>query len=379
MGVYERGKIWWYEFEFRGLRIRESSYSNNKALAQRIERERRRSLELGTAGLKDTAKPLRFADAAKSYVTDREAHWASKTRELNRNSLAHLAPHFSKTLLLNLKGSDISRYQATRQKEGASARSINIEVGLVRQILRKHRRWADIQPDVHMLRERTDIGRALSPDEEHRILLTCKKSASRSLYPAVLLSLHTGLRKSELRLMKWRQVDLLTPIITVGTSKTAGGEGRIVPLSDDALQCLMDWRAQFPDALPSHFVFPSERYGLMGQEGTFGGEVRPYEVIPTVALKSWQTAWSTAKKAAGIECRWHDLRHSFVSRMAEGQATDTTITALAGWMSKKMMERYSHVRNEAKRAAIAVLNSPHQAGISPARSPQYPPQQNGRL
>ncbi len=73
-------KIWWYEFEFRGVRIRESSYSNNKALAQRIERERRRSLELGTAGLKDTAKPLRFADAAKSYVADREAHWAPKTR-----------------------------------------------------------------------------------------------------------------------------------------------------------------------------------------------------------------------------------------------------------------------------------------------------------
>ncbi len=69
--------------------------------------------------------------------------------------------------------------------------------------------------------------------------------------------------------MKWRQVDLLTPIITVGTSKTAGGEGRIVPLSNDALQCLMDWRTQFPDALPSHFVFPSERYGLLG-----GGNLR---------------------------------------------------------------------------------------------------------
>jgi hypothetical protein len=39
--------------------------------------------------------------------------------------------------------------------------------------------------------------------------------------------------------------------------------------------------------------------------------------------------------------------------MAEGQASDATITALAGWMSKKMMERYSHTRNEAKRQAIA--------------------------
>ena len=370
MGVYERGGVWWYEFRFRGVRIRESSYSSNKAVAGRIERERRRSLELGNAGIQDTSKPLTFAAAAKAYVADREAHWAPKTLEIQRNSLGHLLPYFSRMLLSGLKGSDISRYQASRQKEKASARTINIEVGLVRQILRKHRRWADLQPDVHMLRERTDIGRALSPDEQHRILLACEKSCSRSLYPAVLLSLHTGLRKSELRLMKWRQIDLLKPEITVGKSKTAGGEGRGIPLSDAALQSLMDWRAQFPDALPEHFVFPSERYGLVGQEGTFGGNVRPYEVIPTVAIKSWQTAWSTAKKAAGVECRWHDLRHSFVSRMAEGQATDTTITALAGWMSKKMMERYSHVRNESKRAAISILNSPVKREDSPQISPQ---------
>jgi hypothetical protein len=37
--------------------------------------------------------------------------------------------------------------------------------------------------------------------------------------------------------------------------------------------------------------------------------------------------------------------------------SDTTITAVAGWMSKKMMERYSHSSNDAKRRAIAVLMS----------------------
>jgi hypothetical protein len=51
---------------------------------------------------------------------------------------------------------------------------------------------------------------------------------------------------------------------------------------------------------------------------------------------------------AQIECRWHDLRHTFVSRVAAGGATDGTIQAIAGWMSAKMIERYSHVRKEAK-------------------------------
>jgi integrase len=59
---------------------------------------------------------------------------------------------------------------------------------------------------------------------------------------------------------------------------------------------------------------------------------------------------------AKIECRWHDLRHTFVSRVAESQASDGTIQAFAGWMSTKMIERYSHIRNEAKRNAITILD-----------------------
>jgi hypothetical protein len=50
MAVYKRGEVWWYEFVFLGQRIRESSATQNKAVAQRIERERRRQLELGNAG-----------------------------------------------------------------------------------------------------------------------------------------------------------------------------------------------------------------------------------------------------------------------------------------------------------------------------------------
>jgi integrase len=68
----------------------------------------------------------------------------------------------------------------------------------------------------------------------------------------VLVSLHTGLRNGELRLLRRRQIDLFEPKLTVGKSKTVGGDGRIVPLSKTALQCLLDWRSLFPNALPAH-------------------------------------------------------------------------------------------------------------------------------
>jgi integrase len=358
MTVFKRGAVYWYEFEFRGARIRESSHSRNKEICGRLMRERRRLLELGGGGLKEVAKPKLFGQAARTYLLDREPHWEPKTRLVHSNSLHHLEPHFGKHMLSEITPAQISKYQRARLKEKASPRSINIEVALIRLVLRKAKLWANLDGDVKMLKERRDIGRALSEDETMRLLTAAKASVSRSLFPAVMVSMHTGLRNRELRLLRWSQIDLIDGSVTVGKSKTAGGEGRIVPFSRTALEVIQDWRSQFPDALPGHYVFPREAYGLIGKKGTFGGTVAPYEVFPEEPIGSWKTAWLRAKKSAGVECRWHDLRHSFVSRVAESQASDGTIQALAGWMSPKMIERYSHVRNEAKRKAVSILDEP---------------------
>lgn len=58
-----------------------------------------------------------------------------------------------------------------------------------------------------------------------------------------------------------------------------------------------------------------------------------------------KTDWKTAKKAVEVECRWHAMRHSATSRLVAGGATDQTLQVLLGWMSLKMIERYSHVRS----------------------------------
>jgi integrase len=123
-----------------------------------------------------------------------------------------------------------------------------------------------------------------------------------------------------------------------------------------ATRSLSKWRAQFPEAEPAHFVFPSERYGLKGEEGYLSGKISAYEIRPDVAIGSWKVAWTSARTEAKVNCRWHDMRHAFVSRMAEGQASDATIMALAGHLSRKMMERYSHTRTERKREAILILD-----------------------
>jgi integrase len=358
MTVFKRGGIYWFEFEFLGSRIRESSHSKNKEVCERLMRDRRRGLELGVGGLSTIAKPKLFGRAASAYLLDREPHWEPKTRLVHANSLTHLEPHFGKLMLSEISPAHISKYQRARLKQKASPRSVNIEISLIRLVLRKAKLWHHISDDVHMLKERADVGRELSDDEVHRLLTACKASASRALYPAVLTSIHTGLRSQELRLLRWRQVDLIEGTITVGKSKTPGGEGRLVYLSALAVQTLENWRAQFPKAEPEHAVFPREAYGLKGKKFTFGGTVEPYKVFPELPIGSWKRAWTSARKAAKVECRWHDLRHSAASRLAAGGATDQTLQALLGWMSPAMIERYSHVRAEAKRRAVRVFDKP---------------------
>ncbi len=356
MAVFQRGQVWWYEFVFHGQRIRESTGSGSKTLAVRAERERRRQMEEGANSLKSRKWPKTFRFAAKEWLAVNTPHWSAGTLEIQQRVLGHLAT-FNELLLSDIAPEHIARHQAARKKSGASNRSINMEIGALRMILRKARLWANIQPDVRMLPERSDVGRALTRDEESRLLAACQKSRSRSLYPAVLLSIHSGLRNQELRLLRWRQVDMLERSITVGRSKTQGGSGRVVPLSDTAWRCIQGWRGQFSEAKPEHYVFPSEKYGFAGEAGYQHGAIVPYDIRPDVPIGSWKVAWANALEAAGVQCRWHDLRHTFVSRIAEGQVSDATIMALAGHLSVKMKEKYSHTRREAKRQAIALLDS----------------------
>jgi integrase len=117
-------------------------------------------------------------------------------------------------------------------------------------------------------------------------------------------------------------------------------------------------------------VFPAYRIGGDGR-GTL------YRVDLNRPIGSWKKAWTDALKAAGLKYRWHDLRHSLVSRLAENPAvSEQTIMALAGHVSKAMLARYSHIRVGAKQAAIAALEAGRPNATPPdfeARSPQNPP------
>jgi integrase len=351
MSVYRRGDVWWYKFRFAGQMVRESSKSGSKTVAKDAERARRRELEESWNQIKRRKLPPLFSLAASDWLKTRTSI-APSTKRSYKLAISQLTKDFGKQLLCDLSGVDLAGYQNRRKRDGVSNRTVNLELGVLRSILRRYRMWEPIAADVEFLKESPSPGRALTHEEETALLDAASKSRCRSLYAVIMLAINTGMRASEIRGLTWAQIDFLAKSLLVGKSKTAAGTGRIIPLNPRAVEVLTHWRRLYAGTEAEHYVFPHEKYGLAGDDR----KPCAYEIIPTEPMHRWKVAWESARKTAGVSCRFHDLRHTFISRLAESQASDSTVMALAGHVSRAMMERYSHIRMEAKRLAVDDLS-----------------------
>ena len=354
MSVYKRGDVWWYKFRFAGQVVRESSKSESKTVAKDAERARRRELEGAFNQISKPRTAKLFSAAAEAWLTTKIAHLPTRSVIIERANLKHINPYFGKMLLCDVGADDIARYQAERLEQGAAPKTVNLEIGTLRAILRKNRLWASIQPDVRMLRAREDVGRAISRAEEAALVEACQASRSRSLYPAVLIALNTCMRYSELRLLRWEQVNLNSCTLTVGQSKTESGTGRLLPLNDRAVAILGFWASLFPLREPGHFVFPAERYGASGDGATV-----IYDSDPTRPIGRWKKAWETARIRAAVSCRFHDLRHTGCTRMLEAGVPFSVVATIMGWSASttvRMSSRYGHIGQSAQRQAVNALS-----------------------
>jgi len=121
---------------------------------------------------------------------------------------------------------------------------------------------------------------------------------------------------------------------------------RVIPLNEDALRAMRELyhrASAIGGTQPDHYVFPA------CENGRFD---------PVTPQKSWRSAWRSLRKAAGIGAlRFHDLRHHAITELAESQASDATIMAIAGHVSRQMLEHYSHVRLDLKRKALDELST----------------------
>jgi hypothetical protein len=174
----KQSRVWWYDFIFEGQRVRESAKTHSKTLAKDAERVRHRELEESFNGIKRRARAKLFSVAADEWLMRKKLTLAASSQRIEGANLKHLCPKFEKRLVTDIQATDVSRYQQVRLSEGAAPKTINLEVGTLRAILRRHRVWAEIQQDVRMFPPQDDVGRAITLAEEAALLSAAPKAVA---------------------------------------------------------------------------------------------------------------------------------------------------------------------------------------------------------
>jgi integrase len=180
---------------------------------------------------------------------------------------------------------------------------------------------------IRLIRENNARNRCLSGDEETRLLAALPSW----LRPLVTVALHTGMRRGELRMLRWEDVDLQTGSLQVRRDKA--GDGRWVTLNSAAHEALLMTKRERKVLGPYVFGSPEGK-----------------------SLDNLERHWRPALRAANLpNFRFHDLRHTFASRLAMEGVDLYTIQRAGGWKTATMVQRYAHLSPDHMRAAVERL------------------------
>ncbi len=359
MSLAKRGKTWHCHFVVNGQRFRQSLGTTDWREAQSKEKQLIAEASEGKLTHNSTILArLPFGQAADEYVSARKLELAPASRAKEKQLLVQLRIYFKQEPLKAVTVKRITDYRAWRAEQKVGPATLNAELGILRRILKRAKLWARVADDIRPLREPSTIGRAITEEEKQRLLKTAvMRPEWETAYLAAILCLNTTARGCELKGLQWSDVDLFARTLTIRKSKTAAGE-RVVPLTGVAVSALARLRGRaegFGTVEPAHYIFAA----FVPKFKFNGKRVVDYSVTgfdPKRHLKSWRTAWRTLTKKAGLPgFRFHDLRHCAITQLAENGTSDSTIMAIAGHVSRRMLERYSHVRMEAKRTAMETL------------------------
>lgn len=305
-----------------------------KALLIRREEE---MLKARAAGL-PVQSDIRLEEFVKEYLRHAAANKKPKSVLRDETGLKHLLPVFGKMRLREITAGAIQRYVDDRRltpgKGGKLPRAATIcnEVHTLSAIFREavRRDLVLFNPVSKVKKPREDnvIVRYLLPDEDERLA----NALPPRIAPMVQFDLQTGLRKGELYRLTWQDVDLRQRVILVKHTKSTR---RYVPLNDAGVAILKS----LPRTEDSVHVFVDPTNGE--------------------AIKDIERAWRKALREAKItHFRFHDLRHTYASRLVQSGSSLPAVKELLGHRQISTTERYAHLGASDLREAVAKLPPP---------------------
>lgn len=337
MSIYRRGRVWWIRFTApSGELVRCSAQTESRQAAQELH-DKLKAESWRVAKLGD--KPSRTWDEAAYRWLQETQH--KKSHHSDVFIVKWLQPHLSMKPLHEVTRDVVARIAEAKRKDSSPSRANRI-IALIRAVLRRAANeweWLDKAPTLRMYPEPKRRVRWLTPEQLNQLLQELPEHQRE----AVIFAVATGLRQANVVGLEWSQVNLEGKTLWIHGDQAKGGRDIHVSLNETAVAVLRRQLGKHPAR-----VF------------TYQGE--PYK-------RAYTKAWQKALKRAGIEnFRWHDLRHTWASWLAQKGVPLNDIQEMGGWETAAMVRRYAHLSPAHLAHRAKLLDG--LIGTNPAQSPE---------
>lgn len=324
MGLYRRGKNFWFSVMQNKERIQESTGTANRRLAEKIYAKALTEIQEGTWFEKKKAKTITFKELTEKYI-------ANYAKQRDPYTIKHLLPFFGNMTLAEITVETVEDYINMRLNREAKESTVYKEFALGRRmfnVARKKWKWVRDNPfaDVEFPSYDNSRDRWLTVDEERRLLAATNQEWLKEM---IVFAIHTGCRMGEIFSLTWKDVDLQRKVITIQSTK--GGAKKAIPISNTLYHLLTK-------------VATSKVKHISGK-------------IFNVTRAALKDAFSRAVKKAGLEnLHFHDLRHTFATRLVQAGVDLYSVQKLLGHERISTTERYAHHYPESLRPSISALD-----------------------
>lgn len=323
-------------FSYQGRQIRRSTEVTDRKMAERIHAKVLGLIIEGKWFERPPGQGKTVTDLMERYLREHsKPNKAATTHNRDKSLAAHLLRAFGAVPLDQLRPAQLADYKATRRAAGAAPKTVNDELTLLGHAYKLallEWEWVRDNPVLKVKKEklRPKPGRWLTGEEEARLMA----ASPRWLQEILLFAVHTGLRQSEILNLQWPQVDLAHRTLMILEQKNGGQDTLPVnATANDVLQARAKVRS---------ISTPQVFFNHAGHRWNARNLLRAFYV---------------ARKKAGItDVRFHDLRHTFASRLVQSGVDLYTVQRLGRWKCMKMVQHYGHHYPESLRSGAEVLD-----------------------
>ncbi|MBM4055305.1 MAG: site-specific integrase [Planctomycetes bacterium] len=334
--MFKRGGVWWACIRYNGKRYQKSLETNDKKLAKALEAKIKTEIIEGKYFEKFAGESKAFNDLIDKFMKEYAPKVSFGMQTSYKTSKKSLMAFFGNCKLSEITPKTISDYKVSEYAKGKKPATINRRLAMLSKAFNlavKEWEWIKENPvsKVPKEKENNKRDRWLTLEDERRFL----SNLPQWLCDIVVFALHTGLRQNELLSLEWNRVNLFNRTIII--QETKNGNPKTVPLNKTAFRILEE-KSRVRN-IKNDLVFASKA----------GTKINGPNLI---------RALNEALKRAEIEnFHFHDLRHTFATRLAQKGIDLYKISKLLGHYDITMTQRYAHHCPESLREGVDILDS----------------------